>query len=136
LLFSLWAGLNVLFLAGDLVTTYLMLELIAVCGALLVTLRGDRGSLLAGTRYFYAELAASTTMLVGVALVWSQTGTVTYAELGAALDTAPAGTAVGRPDSPWSPPGCCSRCPWRRCTSGCPPPTPSRRARSAPCSRP
>jgi multicomponent Na+:H+ antiporter subunit D len=92
LLQVLWAGLTVLFLAGDLLTTYLMLELVALCGALLVTLRGDRGSLLAGTRYFYAELAASTTMLLGIALVWSAAGTVTYAGLGAALAGEPLGT--------------------------------------------
>jgi multicomponent Na+:H+ antiporter subunit D len=92
LLFVLWAGLSALFLAGDLLTTYLMLELVALCGALLVTLRGDRASLLAGTRYFYAELAASTTMLLGIALVWSAAGTVTYAGLGAVLAGKPLGT--------------------------------------------
>jgi multicomponent Na+:H+ antiporter subunit D len=91
LLFVLWFGLTALFLAGDLLTTYLMLELVALCGALLVTLRGDRASLLAGTRYFYAELAASTTMLLGIALVWSAAGTVTYDGLGAALGDAPVG---------------------------------------------
>lgn len=94
LLFVLWAGLTALFLAGDLLTTYLMLELVALCGALLVTLRGDRASLLAGTRYFYAELAASTTMLLGIALVWSAAGTVAYDGLGAALAGEPLG-AVG-----------------------------------------
>ena len=92
LLFALWGGLHLLFLATDLLTTYLMLELIGVCGAALVTLRGDRGSVLAGTRYFYAELAASTTMLVGVALVWWQAGTVAYDGLGVALE----GNTVGQ----------------------------------------
>jgi multicomponent Na+:H+ antiporter subunit D len=73
------------FLAGDLLTLYLMLELVGACGALLVTLRGGVGSLLAGTRYFYAELAASTTMLAGLALVWSQAGTLVLADLDASL---------------------------------------------------
>ena len=81
LVLALWWGLNVLFLAGDLLTLYLMLELVGACGALLVTLRGGVGSLLAGTRYFYAELAASTTMLAGLALVWSQAGTLVLADL-------------------------------------------------------
>lgn len=85
LLFALWAGLHLLLLAGDLFTAYLMLELVALCASLLVTLRGDRGSLLAGTRYFYAELVASTTMLVGVALVWSEAGTVVFTELATSL---------------------------------------------------
>jgi multicomponent Na+:H+ antiporter subunit D len=89
LMLALWAGLNVLFLAGDLLTAYLMLELVGLCGALLVTLRGGQGSLLAGTRYFYAELVASTTMLLGVGLVWWQAGTVTFTELAATLDAGP-----------------------------------------------
>ena len=89
LLFALWAGVNLLLLAGDLFTVYLMLEVVALCGSLLVTLRGDRGSILAGTRYFYAELVASTTMLIGIALVWSQAGTVVFSELGAGLEDAP-----------------------------------------------
>lgn len=91
LLLSLWSGLHLLFIATDLLTAYLMLEVVGLCGAALVTLRGDRGSLLAGARYFYAELAASTTMLVGVALVWWQAGTVVYAELGPALADRPLG---------------------------------------------
>lgn len=91
LLFALWGGLNVLFVASDLLTAYLMLELIAVCGSLLVTLRGDRGSVLAGTRYFYAELAASTTTLAGIALLWSRTGTVAFDGLGAQLVGDPIG---------------------------------------------
>lgn len=89
LLFVLWAALHLLLTAGDLFTVYLMLEVVGLCGSLLVTLRGDRGSVLAGTRYFYAELVASTTMLLGVAVVWSQAGTVVFAELGAALEDAP-----------------------------------------------
>jgi multicomponent Na+:H+ antiporter subunit D len=89
LVFVLWAGVNVLLLAGDLFTVYLMLELVALAGSLLVTLRGDRGSVLAGTRYFYAELVASTTMLIGIALVWSQAGTVVFSELAAGLEDAP-----------------------------------------------
>lgn len=91
LLLALWGGLNLLFLAGDLLTAYLMFELIALCGALLVTLRGGRASLLAGTRYFYAELVASTTMLLGVALVWWRAGTVVFDGLGPALAGDPLG---------------------------------------------
>ncbi|MFO7778752.1 MAG: proton-conducting transporter membrane subunit [Nitriliruptoraceae bacterium] len=89
LLFALWAGIHLLLLAGDLFTVYLMLEVVGLCGSLLVTLRGDRGSVLAGTRYFYAELVASTTMLLGVAVVWAQAGTVVFSELAVALEDAP-----------------------------------------------
>jgi multicomponent Na+:H+ antiporter subunit D len=80
---ALWASLHVLFLAGDLLTAYLMLELIGVTGAALVSLGGDRPAVLAATRYFYAELVASTTTLLGIALLWQRTGTLVFAELGA-----------------------------------------------------
>jgi multicomponent Na+:H+ antiporter subunit D len=92
LLFVLWAAVNLLLVAGDLFTAYLMLEVVALCGSVLVTLRGDRGSVLAGTRYFYAELVASTTVLVGIALVWSQAGTVVFADLAAAVGDGPRGS--------------------------------------------
>ena len=81
----LWAGLVALALVGDLLSAYLLLELVGLCGALLVTFRGGRAPLLAGARYLVAELIASLTMLFGVALVWWQAGTVAYAGLGAAL---------------------------------------------------
>jgi multicomponent Na+:H+ antiporter subunit D len=78
---ALWACLHVLFLAADLLTAYLMLELIGVAGAALVALGGDRPTLIAATRYFYAELVASTTTLAGLALLWHRAGTVVFADL-------------------------------------------------------
>ncbi len=87
----LWSGLVSLGLVGDLLSAYLLLELVGLCGALLVTFRGGRAPLLAGARYLVAELVASLTMLFGIAIVWWQAGTVTYAELGAALADAPLG---------------------------------------------
>lgn len=87
----LWSGLTALALVGDLLSAYLLLELVGLCGALLVTFRGGRAPLLAGARYLVAELVASLTMLFGVALVWWQAGTVVYSELAAALADAPLG---------------------------------------------
>ena len=78
---ALVVGLHGLFLAGDLLTAYLMLELVAVAGAVLVAFGGGRERLVAGTRYFYAELIASVTFLAGTALAWSTAGTVVIAEL-------------------------------------------------------
>jgi multicomponent Na+:H+ antiporter subunit D len=60
---ALLTGLHGLFLAGDLFTAYLMLEVVAVAGAVLVAFGGGRVRLAAGTRYFYAELVASVTFL-------------------------------------------------------------------------
>ena len=89
---ALLAGLHGLFLAGDLLTAYLMLELVAVAGAAMVAWSGGRDRLAAGTRYFYAELVASVTFLVGTASVWSAAGTVVIAELPGQLG----GSATGR----------------------------------------
>jgi multicomponent Na+:H+ antiporter subunit D len=88
----LLAGLHGLFLAGDLFTAYLMLEVVAVAGAVLVAFGGGRARLVAGTRYFYAELVASVTFLVGTALLWSVAGTVVIAELPGQLT----GSTTGR----------------------------------------
>ena len=89
--FGLWSALHVLFLAGDLLTAYLMLEAIGVAGAALVSLDGRRHTLLAATRYLYAELVASMTVLAGIALIWHQTGSLRFAELGPDLVTHPEG---------------------------------------------
>ncbi len=78
---ALLAGLHGLFLAGDLLTAYLWLEVVAVAGAALVAWRGDGARMAAATRYFYAELVASVTFLAGTALVWSATGTVVITDL-------------------------------------------------------
>ncbi len=78
---ALLAGLHGLFLAGDLLTAYLMLEVVAVAGAAMVAWAGGRRLLAAGTRYYYAELVASVTFLAGAGLVWTATGTTVIAEL-------------------------------------------------------
>lgn len=77
----LLVALHGLVLAGDLLTAYLLLELVAVAGALLVVTGGGRTRLAAGVRYLYAELVASVTFLAGTALVWSSAGTLVIAEL-------------------------------------------------------
>jgi multicomponent Na+:H+ antiporter subunit D len=90
---SLWAGTNGLFVAADLFTIYLLLELVAITGAALVVLGGDGRALVAGSRYFFAELAASATFLLGVALVWREAGTAVLSALPADLTATPAGRA-------------------------------------------
>lgn len=86
---TLVAGLHGLFLAGDLLTAYLMLEVVAVAGAAMVAWGGGRRLLAAGTRYFYAELVASITFLAGAGLVWTATGTTVIAELPGRLTDEP-----------------------------------------------
>jgi multicomponent Na+:H+ antiporter subunit D len=57
-----------------------MLELVAVAGRARRA-RRRRGTLTAGTRYFFAEFAASATFLLGVALLWREAGTVVLSGL-------------------------------------------------------
>jgi multicomponent Na+:H+ antiporter subunit D len=75
-----WA-LHVLFLAGDLITVYLAFEVIGVVAAGLVVLGGGRRQHLAGMRYLYAELVATTIVLFGVAVIWRDTGTLVISQL-------------------------------------------------------
>ncbi len=84
---ALLTGINGVVLAGDLLTAYLMLELVAVSGAVFVALGGGRARLAASVRYFYAEMAASLAVLLGAALLWHATGTIALEGLAAALDT-------------------------------------------------
>jgi multicomponent Na+:H+ antiporter subunit D len=92
----LWGALHLLFVAGDLLTAYLMLELVGIAGAALVVLGGDRETTSAGTRYFFAELVASTTVLAGIGLLWSRTGTLSFAALADHVGDDPqAAVAVG-----------------------------------------
>jgi multicomponent Na+:H+ antiporter subunit D len=85
----LWGALHMLFVAGDLFTIYLMLELIAVTGVALVVLGGSARTHVAGTRYFFAEFAASATFLLGIGLIWREAGTVTLAALPQSLTATP-----------------------------------------------
>ena len=91
---GLWAALQVLFLGGDLLTLYLMFEAIGVAAVALVAAGGDRRANLAATRYLYAELVATVTLLFGIALTWQQAGTLVLAELPAGFGTEPLGAAA------------------------------------------
>jgi multicomponent Na+:H+ antiporter subunit D len=92
---GLWAAVQVLLVAGDLLTIYLALEVVGLLGAVLVAGGGDRPAVLAGTRYLAAELVASLTVLVGFALLWHATGAFALADVAAALAAAPSATAPG-----------------------------------------
>ena len=87
----LWTALHALFLAGDLFGLYLMLELLSITGAALVSLKGEPRALVASARYYYAELVASLTFLLGLALVWGQAGTLVLDALPAELGDSGAG---------------------------------------------
>jgi multicomponent Na+:H+ antiporter subunit D len=81
----------VLFLAGDLLTTYLMLSSWR-CPVPCSSPYGATAAACWRAPATSTRLAASTTKLLGIALVWSSAGTITYEGLGTALTGDPVGT--------------------------------------------
>ena len=91
----LWAGLNALFLSGDLFNVYVTLELIGMSGVALVATSGGLPSLRAALRYFFANVTASMVFLGGVVLVYHRYQTLDLALLRATVGPdAVTGTAL------------------------------------------
>ncbi|GAA1164147.1 complex I subunit 5 family protein [Nesterenkonia sandarakina] len=70
-----WAGLNAVFLSGDLFNTYVGLELVGLTAVALVAL-GGREAWPAALRYLFIAVLGSLLFLIGVALIYSVTGTL------------------------------------------------------------
>ena len=68
LFWFLWAGLNAVWLGGDLFNLYVGLELISLAAVGLVALGGQADALRAAIRYLMAALLGSLAYLLGVAL--------------------------------------------------------------------
>jgi multicomponent Na+:H+ antiporter subunit D len=81
----LWAGLNALFLSRDLFNVYVTLEVVSLSAVALVVLAGERGAIVAGTRYLLVALLGSMGYLAGVALLYSAHGTLDLAALRGAI---------------------------------------------------
>ncbi len=81
LLLVLTAGVALAILTGDLFTLFVAFELILVSSYVLLTHQGRRGQIRAGMTYVAMNLFASTLFLLGVAFVYSATGTVNLALL-------------------------------------------------------
>lgn len=96
LFWFLWAGLNVVWLGGDLFNLYVGLELISLSAVGLVALGGKANALRAAIHYLMAALLGSLAYLLGVALLYSQFGTLSLAGISALLETgrAPAGPGL------------------------------------------
>ncbi|MET3999708.1 proton-conducting transporter membrane subunit [Marinobacterium sp. MBR-109] len=77
----LWAGLNTVWIGGDLFNLYVGLELISLAAVGLVALGGQAQALRAALRYLLAALLGSMAYLLGVALVYGQFGTLSLAEV-------------------------------------------------------
>jgi formate hydrogenlyase subunit 3/multisubunit Na+/H+ antiporter MnhD subunit len=77
----LWAGLNTVWIGGDLFNLYVGLELISLAAVGLVALGGQAEALRAALRYLLAALLGSMVYLLGVALIYGQFGTLSLAEV-------------------------------------------------------
>lgn len=95
LFWFLWAGLNAVWLGGDLFNLYVGLELISLAAVGLVALGGQADALRAAIRYLMAALLGSLAYLLGVALIYGQFGTLSLAAVTEQLNTGgvPAGQA-------------------------------------------
>ncbi|MDZ7839595.1 MAG: proton-conducting transporter membrane subunit [Gammaproteobacteria bacterium] len=83
LFWFLWAGLNGVWLAGDLFNAYVALELITLSAVGLVALGGGADALRAALRYLFAALLGSLAYLLGVALLYGSYGTLSLAGISA-----------------------------------------------------
>ncbi|GAA1141315.1 complex I subunit 5 family protein [Nesterenkonia lutea] len=91
-----WAGLNAIFVSADLFNTYVGLELVGLSAVALVAL-GGRESWSSALRYLFITVLGSLLFLVGVALIYSVTGTLDLFDAGAAIaELARAADATGR----------------------------------------
>jgi len=89
-------GMMVLISAGDLISLYLGLELMSL--ALYVVAasnRDDTKSTEAGLKYFVLGALSSGMLLYGASLIYGFTGTVSFAGLAAAINTASVGLVFG-----------------------------------------
>ena len=87
------AGMNALFVSGDLFNLYVCLELISLAAVGLVAAGGGAEPVAAALRYLLAGLAGSGAYLLGVALLYGVFGTVSSSML-AELITPPVPPAV------------------------------------------
>lgn len=83
-----WAGLNAVFVSGDLFNSYVGLELVGVTAVALVAL-GGRDAWRGALRYLFIAVLGSLLFLVGVGLVVSAAGTLDIAQAAAALSEEP-----------------------------------------------
>lgn len=77
----LLVGLSGAFLTADLFNLYVWFELILICSFILLVLRGGKFQLEACVKYAVLSLIATMFLLIGIAFLYSQTGTLNMADL-------------------------------------------------------
>ncbi|WP_019545706.1 Na+/H+ antiporter subunit D [Streptomyces sulphureus] len=88
------AGVSDTFLAGDLFNLYVGFEIMLVASFVLLTLGGTIARIRAGATYAIVSLLSSVLFLVAIVMVYGATGTVTMAELPAAIEKLPDGVTT------------------------------------------
>jgi formate hydrogenlyase subunit 3/multisubunit Na+/H+ antiporter MnhD subunit len=94
LLLAIWGSLNLVFVAGDLFTLYVALELLTFAAVPLVSLEGKAETLRAALRYMLYALAGSVFYLLGAVLTYGVYGTLDIALLGERAHADPATVAA------------------------------------------
>jgi formate hydrogenlyase subunit 3/multisubunit Na+/H+ antiporter MnhD subunit len=95
LLLAVWGSLNLVFVAGDLFTLYVALELLTFSAVPLVCLDGRGETLRAALRYLLFALAGSMLYLLGTVLLYGGYGTLDIVLLAGRVEPEPiAGAAV------------------------------------------
>lgn len=79
----LWGALNALFVSADIFNLYLLLEFSLVAAVALAALGGSRAGHVSALRYLLAATAAGLFYLMGVALLYADTGTLDLRDLAA-----------------------------------------------------
>lgn len=80
------AGIECALLTRDLFNLFVALELVGIAGYVLIAYRGGKRSVLAGVRYLVASTVAMALYLVGVALVYRETGSLSIDTIARLLD--------------------------------------------------
>lgn len=76
-----WGALNALFLSADIFNLYVALELLTLSGVALIGLSRQLAASVAAFRYLLAALVGSLFYLLGVALIYSEYGTLDWMSL-------------------------------------------------------
>lgn len=95
LVLALACALNLAFMAQDLFTLYVALELITFAAVPLVCLDGKPGQLSAALTYLMVALFGSVLYLLGVVLIYGLYGVLDFAHLAVALARSPTGLSLG-----------------------------------------
>ncbi len=89
LLLAVWGALNVVFVAGDLFTLFVALELLTFAAVPLVCLDGRAETLQAALRYLLFALLGSLSYLLGTALLYGAYGTLDVVLLAQRIEATP-----------------------------------------------